>query len=83
MKIAPEQVSWLERRVRMGGKCWLIVRKKASAGLRRKAVDELHIYPGSKARAVLINGLHTPPIDLYEGGPARWNWPLIAERLKN
>lgn len=83
VKIAPEQVSWLERRVRCGGKCWLIVRKKCPAGLKRKAVDELWIYPGSKARAVLLNGLGTPPIDQYEGGPARWNWLLIAERLKN
>jgi hypothetical protein len=83
VKIDPEQVSWLERRVRMGGKCWLIVRKQAPAGLRRARVDAIYIYRGAQARAVLLNGLQTPPIDVYEGGPAKWNWALIAERLKN
>ncbi len=83
VKIAPEQVSWLERRVRMGGRCFLIVRQQCPAGLRRARKDALFIYRGHQARAVLLNGLDTPPIDCYEGGPARWNWPLIAERLKN
>jgi len=83
VKIAPEQVSWLERRVRVGGRCWLIVRKQADAGLRRARVDALYLYPGAKARAVLLNGLLTPPTAIYEGGPGRWDWDLIREYLKN
>ncbi len=81
VQIDPEQVAWAERRVRVGGRIFLIVRKKALAGARRKACDELWLYPGSQARAVLLNGLQTPPMAMWEGGPAHWDWQRIRDFL--
>lgn len=81
VRISPEQVAWIERRVRVGGRVHLIVRKKALAGPRRLAVDELYLYRGAQVRAVLLEGLRTNPIGFWGGGPARWNWDAIRAWL--
>lgn len=81
VRVAPEQVAWAERRVRVGGRVALAVRCKTPASARRTVRDALFLYGGAQARAVLLNGLRTPPMGLWEGGPARWNWREIKDIL--
>lgn len=81
VKIAPEQVAWLERRARAGGRAFLAVRHKALAGPRRKAVDALFLYRATEARGVLQQGLDAPSLGFWEGGPAVWDWHDIKCHL--
>jgi len=81
VRISPEQVAWAERRVRVGGRCWMAVRQTALAGPRRTARDALFLYWGTQVRAVLQNGLVERPWGRWEGGPARWNWVEIRQGL--
>jgi hypothetical protein len=75
--IKPAQIAWAERRTRVGGRIWLAVRKRCSAGPRRIAVDSLFLYRGSMARAVLLNGLSERPVAKWNGSPGCWDWTAI------
>jgi hypothetical protein len=72
---APQQIAWIERRVRAGGRVFVLVRR------RRDLVDELYVLPGTAARALLTRAetLRTiRPIALFRGGPRNWSWPDIG-----
>jgi hypothetical protein len=81
--IRPQQVAWVERRCRVGGRTWLIVRKKHGAGPRRIAVDTLFLYRGENMRAVLLNGLSERPAAKWDGGIAQWDWAEIKGFLRS
>jgi hypothetical protein len=72
---APQQIAWIERRVRAGGRVFVLVRRKG---------DELYVLPGTAARALLTRAetLRTiRPIALFSGGPRSWPWPEIGRIL--
>lgn len=48
----PEQIGWIERQIRMGGRVFIAV---------RRAEDELWLLPGSTARTIKIDGLRAVP----------------------
>ena len=79
----PEQVAWLERRSRIGGRCFIAVRKQHGGGPRLgKPVDLLYIYRGDQARNLLAGGITAARADgCWEGGPRRWPWEEIARTL--
>jgi hypothetical protein len=76
-KMRPGQVAWIERRTRKGGRVFVAV---------RRAGEELWLFSGAAARP-LIDGERLDRVipafllGRFEGGPARWNWPKVAEIL--
>jgi len=84
--LSPEQIGWIERRLRFGGRVFVAVRRLRPAGLRLgRALDELHLFHGSAVRGLAkagIAGLGAPaPLGVWENGPARWNWAEIKALL--
>lgn len=77
------QIAWLERRSRVGGRCFVAIRRQVMAGPRRGlATDELWLFPGSAARQLHLNGLRVAQaLGCWDGGPARWSWDLIEKIL--
>lgn len=79
-----EQVAWLERYSRQGGRCFVAVRRHAPSGPRRGAsCDELHLFRGSDARGLMIRGLRGGPAPILScwGGSVRWDWPAVRKVL--
>lgn len=84
--ISPNQIAWAERRVRVGGRVFLAVRRQTNAGPRRgAATDELWLFNGSQSRQVSLTGLKAPiqPIGCWPSGPSRWNWEAIRKILQH
>ena len=83
VKISPEQVAWMERRCRVGGRCFVAVRRQV-LGLKR--CDELWLFRGSNARALMLRGLLAADakcICTMLGGPSRWNWQEVEQILRS
>ena len=86
VELRAEQAAWADRRSRLGGRCWIAVRRKCAAGPRRgPAVDDLWLVPGCHALELRACGLR---VDLayagamvWRGGPARWAWGEIEKTL--
>lgn len=87
--LRPEQIGWIERRTRHGGRVWIAVRRRHAGGVRRgTSVDELYLLPGRLARAARLNGLRSDALGPHllgpmTGGPSRWNWDAVAEALRS
>lgn len=86
--LKPEQIAWIERRVRCGVRAWIGVRRWHAGGPRRGAAcDELWLVPGRLARAARLGGLRDPEVAAaahkWAGGPARWDWCEVARLLCN
>jgi len=82
VRISTEQIGWIERRIRVGGRVLVIVRWQCLAGLRRQARDELLIFAGFNVRALAVGGISAAvPLDRWEGGPRAWDWDAIVELL--
>ena len=85
--LRPEQIGWIERRVRCGGRVFIAVRRRHEGGARRGLpVDELHLIPGYAARQARLGGLRDPEVlsarlGLWQGGPSKWCWAEVAECL--
>lgn len=76
--LRPEQIAWLLRRARAGGRTFIAIRRKHSGGLRKGlAEDQLYLFPGTYARDLVLKG-HRP---IGDGGPARWPWAEIKSLL--
>lgn len=83
LRISKEQVGWIERRLRAGGRVLVIVRWRCAAGPRREARDELLIYDGSNVRALMLGGIAaTIAMIRWDGGPRAWDWNAITEILR-
>jgi hypothetical protein len=72
----PEQVGWIERRMRHGGRVFISVRRFNSR------VDELYLLWGASAR-FLARGEwpEVAALGHWAGGPSKWNWLEIKEIL--
>jgi hypothetical protein len=82
LTIRPGQVSWIERRVRAGGRVHVAVRRRRPGGPRRgEAIDELWLYHGSNVRLLEAKGLAIPPLGRWGGGPSRWDWAEVRRVL--
>lgn len=76
--IRPEQVGWIERRVRAGGRVFIAVRYQK--GNR----DALILFWGTQARPLYLSGLRAgQAIGEWEGGPAGWAWAEVSEALRS
>lgn len=83
--IEREQSAWLERYARYGGRAFIAVRRQATAGMRKKAADELWLWHGCDARVLMVDGLRSLnilPLGCWQGGPARWDWGAVMLGLK-
>ncbi len=77
-----EQVSWLLRRTRAGGRTFMAVRRKHKGGKHKgKAVDELWLYNGAEARRLSELGLNktwAQALQMFEASPGKWDWAKIG-----
>lgn len=83
VQVQAEQVAWIERRIRNGGRVYIAVRRKAPSGPRRgPPVDEFMLFNGSLARE-LKNGpvKHFLALVYGHGGPSHWPWAGIEQTL--
>lgn len=78
VEIRPEQVGWIERRVRAGGRVFIAV---------RRARTELWLLAPSAARVLATprKGLRdlspNQVLGRWEGGPALWDWRAVQGLL--
>lgn len=86
--LRPEQVGWLARRARAGGRVWVAVRQQAPAGPRRAAMDALWLIPGRHARQARELGLRGQEpahgglaAGVWYNGPSGWDWAAVARLL--
>jgi len=85
--LRPEQVGWIARRVRCGGRVWVAVRRRTVGGPRQgEAADQLWLLHGRHAVAAKATGLRGPwatpgTVHTWHGGPAAWDWRAIAAVL--
>jgi len=80
VQIRPEQVAWIERRARAGGRVFIAVRRKTKAGPRKgPAVDELWLLGPEFARMAYLN--KAVEYRQWESGPKNWNWEAIQRVL--
>lgn len=72
--LRPEQVGWLMRRARAGGRVFVLVRRASS---------ELWLLPGARADLLKAEGLRgsVAPLGVWRGGPARWSWAEVEAQL--
>lgn len=80
--LRPEQIGWIARRVRSGGRVWIAVRRRHDGGPRRgEPVDELYLVHGCYAKKAKLDGLRGLPSRMYGGGPARWDWEHVLATI--
>lgn len=83
--LRPEQVGWIARRVRNGGRVWVAVRQQAPAGPRREARDALWLFGGhlaTLAKMEGLRGLESRP-DVHVWHHAGWDWQAIRKLLRS
>ena len=72
VEIRPEQIGWIKRRVRLGGRVFVAVRQ---LGAKR---DVLWLFHGKDVSELSKGGLRkVNPILEMPGGPDRWDWGLV------
>lgn len=82
--LRPQQIGWLLRRSRAGGRCFVGVRRTTLSTTRAPAVDQLYIFRGGDAGELGEHGLGPfgpAPLGRWEGGPSEWNWNEVSEVL--
>ncbi len=81
--LRPEQVAWLARRARAGGRVYVAVRRWHDGGPRKGAsVDELWLLRGGAAVAIKQHGLVDEAeyvLGRWHGGPAAWDWSAVRK----
>lgn len=70
--VRPTQVAWIERRMRAGGRVFIMVRRD----------DRLWMFSGLLARGLLTRDCRLADEDGWGGGPARWPWDTVLRVLK-
>lgn len=82
--VRPEQIAWIEKRIRYGGKVFIAVRRQNIT--KQNSADELWLLDGTAARPLRSAGLNVLPAHIilgrWPGGPAAWPWPAIAGLIK-
>ena len=84
--LEPLQVGWLLRRMRAGGRCFVVTRRRHEGGPRKGLpVDDLWVHEGWDAKTLKAEGLLScPPIlhlEAQQDGPSHWDWDRVEERL--
>lgn len=81
--LRPEQVGWILRRMRAGGRVFIVTRRQHDGGpLLGPPTDELFIHEGWDATTLKAEGLMSaPPVLHMEGGPSHWDWDLVLDTL--
>ncbi len=83
--LRPEQVGWIMRRTRHGGRVHVAVRQRATAGPQRDSRDVLWLVPGGLAAQAKEHGLRGLPLGrgvaAWHGGPGAWDWRAVAAVL--
>lgn len=87
--LSPEQVSWIFRRHRNGGRVFVAVRRWHTGGPRKgPPVDELWLLRGQYAPDLKTLGLRWAEqnasgvlLGRWPGGPARWAWNEVRSML--
>jgi hypothetical protein len=84
--LRPEQIGWILRRSRFGGRVFIAVRRQSADGPRRgPAVDELWLLAGRYAKEARMDGMkHIPPeaiLGRWMGGPGGWAWGEVSRCL--
>ena len=73
IKVRPEQVGWVERRLAHGGRVYVAV---------RRARRELWLFHGVAIRLLKDARLDAvPSLGTWTGGPSSWDWAVIATFL--
>lgn len=80
VKFRPEQVAWIERRARVGGRVYVMARKRGVV------VDDLwlldHTAPRLLIQGTAIRRLPASSIiRAWSGGPSQWDWGIIEGEL--
>jgi hypothetical protein len=75
VEIRPQQVGWMLRRVRCGGRVFIAVRQ------RRKREDNLFLFSGAQVEELKAHGVRASSLGLWHVGPARWAWPEVKTAL--
>jgi hypothetical protein len=74
--VRPSQISWMSRRIRCGGRCFVAVRRKT------KSADEFWLFHGADILTLRTQGIaHVTPIIVWGDGPTRWPWGSIGAAL--
>lgn len=83
LNISSQQIAWIERRIRNGGRVFIAVRRHTLAGPRKgKSVDELIVFAGRDVRLLAQFGVAgAAPILRSIGGPAKWDWSRFRVTL--
>lgn len=77
-KMRVEQIGWLMRRRRAGGRAFIAVRRQNESS----GDDELYMFDGALALQLSQHGIQgTKFILRFGGGPARWHWAQVAALL--
>lgn len=76
VRITAEQVSWIERRHRNGGRVFVAVRRKD---------EELWLFRPLAGRRLLLKGVDKVEKSLilgnWTGGPSNWDWDEVKKIL--
>jgi len=83
VKFESEQIGWLHRRARYGGRAFVAVRKQHAGGRRLGlSCDELHVVHCKWIMEFAAHGLaHRRVIHVGSDGPARWDWEQLRHIL--
>lgn len=68
--LRPAQVSWIDRRARLGGRAFIAIQRK----------DELFLYSGVGVKELKRHGLASQLGLLYHGA-GKWDWEAIRDAL--
>jgi hypothetical protein len=84
VKFRPLQVSWIDRRSRLGGRVLVGVRRIVPARRRAAAVDELWLVEGGLVRTLATEGLRglNDVLGRWGGGPGGWDWGAVRRVLR-
>ena len=79
----PGQPGWIARRVRAGGRVFILTRRRHGGGPRKgEPVDELWIHKGKEVLAVNSGDLRSAETALWlAGGPRNWDWAAVQQVL--
>lgn len=75
--LSAEQVAWLFRRARAGGRCWIVARDQAD-GPRKGKYDRIYAWSGDRAGDVLDYGIEAEGALVWD---RPWSWDHIIKEL--
>lgn len=81
--LRPEQVAWIDRYGRLGGRAFVAVRRAHPGGPRRgDPLDELYVFAAKDVVQLAREGvLLTPCVARCEGNVRRWDWDKVRAAL--